>query len=133
MKSVPAQRMALLINDAASHGIHIAAGEDAKLLLIAGRPLKEPIAQHGPCVMNTQEEIFQAVRDFQDGRFGRTSQLTFPAAAATEHGAATGSRCAASFMLGALCPRQPPRHATTRNPMLLADDVAVLALRAATR
>jgi redox-sensitive bicupin YhaK (pirin superfamily) len=37
--------------------------------LIAGRPLNEPISQYGPFVMNTQEEIFQAVEDFRAERF----------------------------------------------------------------
>ena len=37
---------------------------------MAGRPLGEPIAQYGPFVMNTEEEIYQAVRDYRDGRLG---------------------------------------------------------------
>jgi redox-sensitive bicupin YhaK (pirin superfamily) len=42
---------------------------DSRLVLIAGRPLNEPIAQYGPFVMNTNAEIFQAVEDFRAGRF----------------------------------------------------------------
>lgn len=67
--AVPQQRMALLANTAGSDGVRLQAGEDgARLLLIAGRPLGEPIAQYGPFVMNTQAELMQAVRDFQSGR-----------------------------------------------------------------
>lgn len=42
---------------------------DARCLLVGGRPLDEPIARYGPFVMNTQEEIRQAVMDYQSGRF----------------------------------------------------------------
>ncbi len=66
---VPRQRMAILANTAGSDGVVISAGpEPARALLIAGRPLNEPIAQYGPFVMNTQAELFQAVQDFQQGR-----------------------------------------------------------------
>ncbi len=41
----------------------------ARLLLIAGRPLRENVARHGPFVMNTREEIMQAFVDYQQGRF----------------------------------------------------------------
>jgi len=40
-----------------------------QLLLLAARPLKESIARFGPFVMNTQEEILQAVEDFRTGHF----------------------------------------------------------------
>ncbi len=43
--------------------------ETTRLLLLAGQPLGEPIARHGPFVMNTEEEIRQAFRDYQEGRF----------------------------------------------------------------
>ena len=40
----------------------------AQLLLLAARPIGEPVVQHGPFVMNTQDEIEQAIRDYRDGR-----------------------------------------------------------------
>jgi len=66
---VDAQRMAILANDAGSDGIVLHTDGPARLLLIAGQPLNEPIAQYGPFVMNTNEQIFEAVKDFQEGRF----------------------------------------------------------------
>ena len=49
--------------------IALTAGESgARLLLIAGKPLGEPVVQYGPFVMNTQEEIEQTLRDYRDGR-----------------------------------------------------------------
>ncbi len=48
----------------------IEAGPDgARLVLIAGRPLNEPVAKYGPFVMNTADEIRQAVFDYQSGKF----------------------------------------------------------------
>lgn len=66
---VPAQRMAILKNQADSDGVVIQAQGPARVLLIAGQPLNEPIAQYGPFVMNSNEEIFQTVADFKAGRF----------------------------------------------------------------
>ena len=72
-QSVPQTRMAILKNDAQADGVRIVAAQPSRLILIAGRPLGEPIAQHGPFVMNTQEELFQAVRDYQAGLFTASS------------------------------------------------------------
>ncbi len=46
------------------------AGETAEMLVLAGRPLNEPVARYGPFVMNTREEIIEAIEDFQAGRMG---------------------------------------------------------------
>ncbi|MGN6702080.1 MAG: pirin family protein [Burkholderiaceae bacterium] len=70
---VPAGRMAILANAPDRDGVVLQADAPARALLIAGRPLGEPIAQYGPFVMNTQDELMQAVRDFQAGRFGNAS------------------------------------------------------------
>jgi len=67
--AVPAQHMAILGNDPDSDGVVLRAAGPARALLIAGRPLNEPIAQYGPFVMNTNREIFEAVADFQAGKF----------------------------------------------------------------
>jgi len=44
-------------------------GRVSRAILVAGRPLKEPVAKHGPFVMSTREELIQAFEDYQAGRF----------------------------------------------------------------
>ena len=66
---VGVQRMAILRNDPGSDGVTLVAPAASRVLLIAGKPLGEPIAQYGPFVMNSNDEIFQAVQDYQAGRF----------------------------------------------------------------
>jgi redox-sensitive bicupin YhaK (pirin superfamily) len=50
--------------------LRVEAGEvGVRLILVAGRPLREPVARHGPFVMNTREELMQAFVDYEQGRF----------------------------------------------------------------
>ena len=65
---LPSGRMAILANDAGSDGVIVSSASGARLLLIAGCPLGEPIAQYGPFVMNTEQQIHQAIADFRAGR-----------------------------------------------------------------
>ena len=46
-----------------------AGAQRARLIVVAGRPLREPVMRHGPFVMNTRQELMQAFVDFQEGRF----------------------------------------------------------------
>lgn len=66
--AVPIKRMAVLRNE--GDGLVLRAAANARVILIAGRPLHEPIAQYGPFVMNTREELVQAVDDFRAGLMG---------------------------------------------------------------
>ena len=64
--TVALHRMAILANE--GDGVTLRASSGARALLIAGKPLNEPIAQYGPFVMNTREQLMEAVHDFQNGR-----------------------------------------------------------------
>jgi quercetin 2,3-dioxygenase len=66
--TVPIQRMAILSNE--GDGVVLRAQANTRAILIAGQPLGEPIAQYGPFVMNTREELVQAVDDFRAGLMG---------------------------------------------------------------
>jgi hypothetical protein len=65
---VPADHFVLLGND--GDRFEIAATEKAVVLILSGEPLREPIAAHGPFVMNTRAEIQQAFEDVSSGKFG---------------------------------------------------------------
>jgi redox-sensitive bicupin YhaK (pirin superfamily) len=62
-------QLVLLDRDGAD--VVLEASGDATVLLLSGEPIDEPVAQHGPFVMNTQAEIAQAIGDFNSGRFGQ--------------------------------------------------------------
>ena len=61
----------LVVLSQKGEALHLAASTNAKVLLMAGEPLQEPIVGYGPFVMNTKAQIAEAVRDFNSGRFGQ--------------------------------------------------------------
>jgi len=64
------ERGGLAVFEREGDGVQLAAGDaHTRLILVAGRPLQEPVARHGPFVMNTPEQIVEAMRDYQAGRF----------------------------------------------------------------
>jgi redox-sensitive bicupin YhaK (pirin superfamily) len=68
------ERGNLVIFDKYGKEVYIKAVEDSKipleLLLIGGIPIREPIARYGPFVMNTQQEIYEAIEDYRNGQLG---------------------------------------------------------------
>ena len=73
---VPDRHMAILANDSAADGVRLQAAVDSRVLLIAGKPLHEPSAQHGPFVMNTPEQIEATLRDYRAGKFNAIAVQT---------------------------------------------------------
>ena len=67
-EKVPADHFVLFENEGESFTVE--AVENSILLIMSGEPLNEPIAAHGPFVMNTMEEIRQAYNDYHSGKFG---------------------------------------------------------------
>lgn len=61
----------MLLFDRAAGQVKLEANAEATVLVLAGEPIDEPIAGYGPFVMNTQEQIQQAIEDFNSGRFGQ--------------------------------------------------------------
>ncbi|UHC89623.1 pirin family protein [Klebsiella michiganensis] len=61
----------LVVLSQKGEALHLSASSNAKVMLMAGEPLQEPIVGYGPFVMNTKAQIAEAVRDFNSGRFGQ--------------------------------------------------------------
>ena len=60
----------MLVFENTGENIHIQTNNETHLLLLSGEPITEPVAAYGPFVMNTQQEIMQAIDDYNAGKFG---------------------------------------------------------------
>ena len=67
-ETAPTDHYVLLDN--AGEDFTLEATEDAIVLVMSGEPINEPIVSHGPFVMNTEDEIIEAINDFNEGKFG---------------------------------------------------------------
>ncbi len=67
-EKAPEHSFVLFAND--GEDIEVKATTDAIVLLLSGEPINEPIASYGPFVMNTEEEIHEAIMEFQSGKYG---------------------------------------------------------------
>ena len=65
----------LAIFDRAGDRFTIEAGEDSTLLVLGGEPIDEPVVSYGPFVMNTEDEIRQAIQDYRGGRMGHLDRM----------------------------------------------------------
>ncbi|MBP6017929.1 MAG: pirin family protein [Burkholderiaceae bacterium] len=65
-----ARESQMVVLDQAGERLAVEANSDAIVLLISGQPIDEPIVGYGPFVMNTEQEIAQAMQDFNSGHFG---------------------------------------------------------------
>jgi redox-sensitive bicupin YhaK (pirin superfamily) len=61
---------AALLGDGDTVAVRATTGEPFDVLVLAGEPLREPVARYGPFVMNTKQEIIEAFDDYQSGRMG---------------------------------------------------------------
>nr|WP_297308651.1 pirin family protein [uncultured Flavobacterium sp.] len=68
-ENVTTDHLALMEKNGESFTIKVS--EDAVVLILSGEPINEPIAHYGPFVMNTQEELVEAINDFNSGKFGK--------------------------------------------------------------
>ncbi|EKO0788476.1 pirin family protein [Salmonella enterica] len=69
--TTPVNEAQLVVLSQQGKTLHFETSSDASVLLLSGEPLNEPIVGYGPFVMNTKQEIAEAVRDFNSGRFGQ--------------------------------------------------------------
>lgn len=60
----------IAVLDPDGNGAGFEVSEDSTLLVLSGKPINEPVASYGPFVMNTQEELAQAVKDYREGKMG---------------------------------------------------------------
>lgn len=72
MENVPTDHLALMAN--VGEDFSIKASKDAVVLVLSGEPIDEPIAAHGPFVMNSQRELLDAFNDFHAGKFGELQE-----------------------------------------------------------